>query len=56
MDSITITLTLEELAYLNEFIQSSTPNIKFGQATTFVAKLQTQIKNQLIKQDETTKA
>jgi hypothetical protein len=47
MEAITISLTIEELALLNEFIQSSTPNIKFGKATAFIASLQTQIKNQL---------
>lgn len=52
---IQIELTLDELALLNEFIQSSTPNIKFGQATTFVAKLQTQIKQQLTKENANSK-
>lgn len=50
--TITINLTLEELAILNDFIQNSSPSVKFGQATVFVANIQKQIKQQIEKQNE----
>lgn len=52
---VTLTLTLEEVNLLNNFIQNSIPDLKFSQSTGFIANIQKQIKQQIEKQNETTK-
>lgn len=53
--TVTLTLTLEEVNLLNNFIQNSIPDLKFSEATGFIANIQKQIKQQIEKQNETTK-
>lgn len=53
--TITLTFTLDEISLLNNFIQNSTPDLKFSESTAFIAKIQQQIKKQIEKQNETTK-
>lgn len=48
---INLKLTLQDIELLNNFIQNSVPNLKFKDATAFIAKLQSQIKQELEKHE-----
>lgn len=52
---VILELTIEEVNLLNNFIQNSIPDLKFSESTGFIANIQKQIKQQIEKQNETTK-